>query len=203
MIEKKAVTQVPIDDVLARRWSGRAYDPARPVGEAELLACLEAARWSPSCYGAQPWRYVVCERERDAAAWRAAMDCLVAGNRAWAQHAPVLLLAAAAERFAHNGEPNRWAQYDAGAAGMSLCLQAAAEGLMAHQMGGFDAQQARQAFAVPEEHTPMAMIALGYPLPPADAPTELQERESAPRERAPLEAHFFYGAWGRGAPPPR
>ena len=124
MFEKKAITEVPINDMLASRWSGVAYDPERPVEAEKLSASIEAARWSLSCYGAQPWNFIICDRSRDEAAWDTAFDCLVEGNRAWARNAPVLILAVAVERFKHNGEPNRWAQYDTGAAGISLCLQA-------------------------------------------------------------------------------
>ncbi len=195
MLEKKATTEVPINDVMARRWSGRAYDPGRPVEPEKLLACMEAARWSLSCFGAQPWQYVVCDRARDQAAWDAALDCLVEGNRAWAQNAPVLILSVASENFKHNGQPNRWAQHDTGAASISLCLQATDLGLMAHQMGGFDAGKAREVFSVPEEHTPMAMIAIGYQLLQREMPEELHAKEFAPRHRNPVGDHFFSGKW--------
>ena len=195
MFEKKAITEVSINDTLARRWSGRAYDSSRPVEAEKLKACIEAARWSLSCFGAQPWQYVICDRSRDEAAWHTALDCLVEGNRAWAQNAPVLILAVAAERFKHNGEPNRWAQYDTGAAGMSLCVQATDLGLMVHQMGGFDADQSRQVFSIPDGYTPMAMIAIGYQLAKEDVPEASQEREFAPRQRNPVCDHFYFGTW--------
>ena len=84
-----------------------------------------------SCYGAQPWNFIICDRSRDEAAWNKALECLAEGNITWAQNAPVLILAVAVEHFKHNGEPNRWAQYDTGSAGISLCLQATDLGLMA------------------------------------------------------------------------
>ncbi len=196
MFEKKAVAEVPINDTLAWRWSGVAFDTSRPVEAEKLKACIEAARWSPSCYGAQPWQYVICDRSRDEAAWHTALDCLVEGNRAWAQNVPVLILAVAAERFKHNGEPNRWAQYDTGAAGMSLCVQATDLGLMVHQMGGFDADQSRQVFGIPDGYTPMSMIGIGYQLAKEDVPEASKEREFAPRQRNPASDHFYFGAWG-------
>lgn len=198
MFEKKAQTTVPINDMLARRWSGVAYDPDRPVEAEKLSACIEAARWSLSCYGAQPWNFIICDRSRDEAAWDTAFDCLVEGNRAWARNAPALILAVAVERFKHNGEPNRWAQYDTGAAGISLCLQATDLGLMAHQMGGFDAGKSSQVFGIPDDYTPMAMIAIGYQIAQDAIPEERQEREFAPRKRNPASEHFFFGKWGGG-----
>lgn len=198
MFEKKAITEVPINDMLASRWSGVAYDPERPVEAEKLSASIEAARWSLSCYGAQPWNFIICDRSRDEAAWDTAFDCLVEGNRAWARNAPVLILAVAVERFRHNGEPNRWAQYDTGAAGISLCLQATDLGLMAHQMGGFDADKSSQVFGIPDDYTPMAMIAIGYQMAREAIPEERQDREFAPRKRNPAGEHFFFGKWGGG-----
>jgi nitroreductase len=197
MLEKRAVTQVPIQDHLARRWSGRAYDPARAVDAPQLLALLEAARWAPSCYGDQPWRYLVWDRVRDNAAWQRAFACLGEFNRGWAGAAPVLMLALADTLFHHNDKPNRWGAYDTGAASMSICVQATALGLMAHQMGGFDAEKAQAEFAIPQRFTPMAMITIGYPLADSAIPAALRERESAPRQRRPLGELAFRGAWGK------
>ena len=73
-----------------------------------------------------------------------------------------LLLVCADTLFNHNQQPNRWAQYDTGAAAENLCLQASSMGLMAHQMGGFDADLARETFDIPAQFTPMAMISVGY-----------------------------------------
>ncbi len=198
MIEKTAVTQVAIADLIARRWSPRAIDPTRPVGREHVLALLEAARWAPSCFGDQPWRYLVWDRFRDADAWRQAFECLAEGNQAWAENAPILLLALAAPNFSHNDQPNRWAQYDTGAAGENLCLQATALGLAAHQMGGFNEAQVKARFDIPADHVGMAMIAVGHPAPAETLPEALQARESAPRERRPLAQIAFEGRWGRG-----
>lgn len=197
MIEKRAVTSVPVIDALALRWSGRAYDAKRPVAREHLVALMEAARWAPSCFGDQPWRYIVCDRGSDAPAWQAAFDCLAPGNQAWAVNAPVLLLSVADSLFVHNGKPNRWGQYDTGAASMSLCVQATALGLMVHQMGGFDADRARGAFDIPEQYVPISMMTVGYQLAQHELPAEARERELAPRERRALGQSFFAGRWGR------
>lgn len=195
---KPAQTQVPVADVLALRWSARAIDPNRSVARNDLLALLEAARWAPSCYGDQPWRYLIWDRFHDPAGWDKAFDCLAEGNKVWVKNAPVLLLSVAAPAFHANGKPNRWGQHDTGAASENLCLQATALGLVAHQMGGFDADQAKASFAIPADHICMAMIAVGYPAHPSILEGELRTREEAPRERLPLGACFFEGEWGKG-----
>jgi len=196
-MKKPAITRVPIDGTIADRWSGRAYDASKPISEQDILALLEAARWAPSCYGDQPWRYIVWNRHTDAASWEKAFDCLAPGNQSWVKDAPLLLVAAADSLFTHNGTPNRWGQYDTGAASENLCLQAASMGLMAHQMGGFDVEKTRAAFNIPEQFALMAMIAVGYPADVSTLQGEVKEREEAPRKRRELGELFFNGSWGQ------
>lgn len=194
MIEKNAFTRVAIADILARRWSGRAYDPDRPVESEKLTALLEAARWAPSCFGDQPWRYLIWNRFADSATWQRAYDCLSEGNRTWVFRAPLLMLACADRQFT-DGRPNRWGQHDTGAATMSLSLQATALGLMVHQMGGFDAAKIRAEFTIPERYDCMAMMTVGYQLAENQVPEELREREFAARTRRELSNSFFVGEW--------
>lgn len=198
MLEKSAITQAPIADLIAHRWSPRAIDPDKPVGREPLLALLEAARWAPSCFGDQPWRYLVWDRFRDAASWQQAFGCLAEGNQVWVKNAPVLLLSIAAPNFGHNDQPNRWAQHDTGAASENLCLQATALGLVAHQMAGFDPDRAKTRFNIPADHVCMAMIAVGHPAPVEVLPDALREKELAPRERKSLDRFAFEGRWGQG-----
>jgi nitroreductase len=163
MDKKIAKTQVPIHELIATRWSGRAFDAGKPVTREGIVALLEAARWAPSCYGDEPWRFIVWDKNTDAAAWQKAFDCLGEFNQQWVKNAPVLLLATANSVFHKNDKPNRWGRYDTGAASENLCLQATASGLMAHQMGGFDADKVRKAFGIPLQYECMAMIAVGHP----------------------------------------
>lgn len=197
MFEKKAITNHKINDLLAHRWSGRAYNPERKVSEETLQTLFEAAQWSPSCFGDQPWRYLVFDRFNDNDAWRNAWECLSPGNQSWAINAPVLLLATADTVLTKADKPNRWGQYDTGAASMSLCVQATESGLMVHQMGGFDAVKAAKQFNIPERYTPMAMISIGYQLEPDQIPEDLREREFATRNRNDPGSNFFRGTWGK------
>ena len=196
MFEKPAQTSVPINRNIAARWSGRAFDSGRNVTPEQILALLEAARWAPSCFGDQPWRFVVCNKNTDQDAWQKAYDCLSEGNQGWARNAPLLILAIASGFLSKNNKVNRWGQYDTGAASMNLCIQATDMGLMVHQMGGFDAEKAVQAFTIPEEFTPMAMLAIGYQLPPEEISNEIRERECAERHRNPVTENFYRGSFG-------
>lgn len=194
-MQKPAITQQPIHELIANRWSGRAYDASQGVSQAQVISLLEAARWAPSCFGDQPWRYVVCNKADNLQAWQAAFDCLVPGNQSWAVNAPVLLLICADTLFSHNDKPNKWAPYDTGAATENLCLQATALGLMAHQMGGFDADKARATFNVPERYQILAMVTVGYQADVESLTGETKERETAARSRKPLNELFFNGQW--------
>jgi nitroreductase len=196
MLQKNAATNVPIHDLHARRWSTRAFDPNRPVSREQLAVLLEAGRWAPSCNGDEPWRYLIWDRGRDPEGWQKAFDCLSENNKKWVKNVPLLMLSNAGSIFGATGKPNRWGQHDTGAASCCMALEAVDLGLMVHQMGGFDADKARAAFAIPAEYTPMAMIAVGYQTEPEILDEETKKKELAPRARKPLAEKFFEGGWG-------
>lgn len=197
MLEKPAQTSRPIHDLFVRRWSTRAFDPAKPVSREQLLSLLEAGRWAPSCNGDEPWRYLIWDRGRDPQGFQQAFECLSDNNKKWVKNVPLLMLSCAGSNFAATGKPNRWTQHDTGAASVSIALQAEALGLMAHQMGGYDAEKARSAFGIPAEYTPMAMIAVGYQAAPEVLDEETKKKELVPRARKPLGERFFEGGWGK------
>ena len=197
MFNKKIETKAAIHELIASRWSGRAYNSTKFVSREQIISLIEAARWAPSCFGDEPWRFIVFDKATNESAWEKALDCLAEGNRAWAKDAPLLLLACADSVMSKNGNPNRWGQYDTGAASENICLQATALGLMAHQMGGFDADKTRKDFAIPEQFTPMAMMTVGYQLAEDDIPDDIKEREYGERARNPLENNFFEGTWDK------
>ncbi len=110
MQERKALTGVPIHDLLASRWSPRAFAAGKTVSRAQVTALLEAGRWAPSCNGDEPWRYLVWDKSRDAQGWQQAFDCLSENNQKWVKNVPLLMLSCAGSIFGHNGKPNRWTQ---------------------------------------------------------------------------------------------
>ncbi len=195
MFNKEIETKAKIHELIAGRWSGRAYDADKIVSREQIISILEAARWAPSCYGDQPWRFLVFDKSTNQIAWDKAFECLAAGNQSWAKHAPVLLLACADSILSKTGDANRWGQYDTGAASENLCLQAAALGLMTHQMGGFDANKTRKIFEIPDQYMPMAMITIGYQLPESKIEGDMKEREYTSRSRNDLSENFFEGHW--------
>ena len=195
MFEKEIDTSTPIHRLLEKRWSGRAYDPDKIVDQNILQSLFEAARWAPSCYGDEPWRYIVCNKLTNMSAWQQAYDCLSEGNQTWAKDAQILILGVADTILSKTGKPNRWGEFDTGSATMSLCVQATEHNLMVHQMGGYDPDKARKIFNIPNQFTPMSMIAIGYQLPLDQMSGEQKERELTPRQRSPITEKFFDGEW--------
>jgi nitroreductase len=121
------------------------------------------------------------------------------GNVVWAQHAP-LLIVAVAQTIRDNGTPSHVALYDLGQAVAHLSVQAAAEGLWTHQMGGFSADKLRETFGIPEGFQPVTVTAIGR-LGDLDRLDQgLRERELAPRSRKPLSEIAFGDTWGEAAP---
>ncbi|GAB3052157.1 nitroreductase family protein [Sediminivirga luteola] len=172
----------PILDVLAGRWSPRAFDETAPVDPAKLDAALEAARWSPSAFNAQPWRFIVGQRGTET--FEKIFGTLVQFNQDWAKRVGALILTAA-EVGDDPRTPNLIAYYDLGQSVAHLSVQAHADGLYVHQMTGFDANAASEAFELPAGFVPVSVVALGEAGSPEVLDGALRERESAPRERKP------------------
>jgi nitroreductase len=182
-LTRSAATEAPVLDILAERWSPRAFAADETVDETRLASALEAARWAPSANNSQPWRFVVARR--GTAAHARIHDALVGFNQAWAGDAAVLIVAVA-ETADADGKPRGFAAYDLGQAVAHLSVQAHHDGLHVHQMGGFDHDALRTAFALEARFEPLTVIALGPIGDPSTLPDVLQEREAAPRERRPL-----------------
>jgi len=189
--------QYPVLEVIRDRWSPAIYSP-RTVEPEKLLSILEAARWAPSSYNAQPWSFLVARKEEPEEFARM-LSCLVPGNVVWAQHVPVLMISVAKLNFEHNENANRHAFHDTGIATGFLMLQAASLGILAHGMAGFDAAKARELYGIPESHEAVAAIGMGYAGDEQGAPEELLKRNKR-RPRRTLKQFVFGGRWGQPSP---
>ncbi|MFQ5511112.1 MAG: nitroreductase family protein [Candidatus Krumholzibacteriia bacterium] len=193
-MSKKAVTDHPVHELIARRWSPYGFAD-RAVSREDLRSLFEAARWAASSYNEQPWRYIVATRE-DAGEFERLLSCLVEGNQGWAAAVPALALGCANLRFARNGKPNAAAVHDLGLASGNLSLEATARGLFVHQMIGILPDRARELYDIPEGSEPVTALAIGYAADPESIPNGLKERDQAPRSRKPLGELVFGGKWG-------
>jgi nitroreductase len=167
--------------LLADRRSTRAFDPHADVTSQELAVLLEAARWAPSSRNSQPWRFAVGRRGDDT--HKRIFESLAPGNRRWAARAPLLLLGA---HLTSDGDrPLPHAAYDLGQAVAHLVVQAGALGMIAHQMGGFDADALHRELELPADVRATVVIAIGRRGDPATLPEDLRHRDEAARERHP------------------
>jgi nitroreductase len=192
---KLATTDYPIHQLIAERWSPYAF-AEKPIPLTELQSLFEAARWAPSSYNEQPWRYIVATKE-EVAEFERLLSCLVEGNQAWAKNAPVIALGCTSLRFELNGNPNAAAVHDLGLASATLTFEATARGLHVHQMIGILPDRARSIYAIPDHFLPLTGLAIGYVAPADTLPDRLRERDSTSRTRKPLRQSVFSGEWGR------
>ena len=180
--------------VLAQRRSPRAYSDKAVSAEA-VEQVFTAASSAASCYGEQPWRYLMGSQTSSPEAFEKILGGVLEFNQAWAKKAPVLAVGVAKLTFSHDGNANGWAKYDVGQATATLAVQATELGLQIHQMAGFNPAALRTAFSIPEGFEPVVVFTLGYPGPASDLPAGLSEKETAPRVRKPLAEFLFEGAW--------
>jgi nitroreductase len=193
-IDKTAVTDHPVHEVISRRWSPYAF-AARRISESDLRSLFEAARWAPSSYNEQPWSYIVAIKD-DAEQFERLLSCLVEGNQAWAKAAPVLALGVVSLKFARNGRDNRAAVHDLGLAAGNLVFEATARSLVVHQMIGILPNKARDVFGIPLGHEAWTALAIGYLGDSSLLPDPLGRRDSASRQRKKLSEFVFTGYWG-------
>ncbi|MEM1231574.1 MAG: nitroreductase family protein [Pseudomonadota bacterium] len=184
----RAVTEgVAVDARFPGRWSPRAMSGAA-VSQAQLDSLLEAARWAPSCFNAQPWRFAVVQRDSDA--WETLFATLAPPNQAWVAKAGAIIAVASRTRYEHNDKAAPTHSFDAGAAWMSLALQAAELGLVAHGMQGFDQTAARAALQLPDLYELPCLIALGQPGAIDELPDGFAEKEQPSPRKALAEIAF-------------
>jgi nitroreductase len=181
--------EYPIESLFYRRWSPRAMS-GQPLAEKELFTLFEAARWAPSTYNEQEWRFLYARR--DTPQWKSFFDLLMDANKAWCDKAAVLCVVLARKTFTRNGNPNPVHLYDTGSAWENLALQATSMGLVSHGMAGFDFEKAKMVLKVPDDFAVAAMFALGRPGNPDDLPAEIRERET-PTPRRPIKESICEG----------
>ena len=196
MIDKKEKgmkarkTYYPIEDLFTDRVSSRAFS-GESMNDSEIMDLFEAARWAPSSFNNQPWRFIYAKRST--ASWDLLFNLLVSSNQQWAKNAAVLVVACAKKTF-DNGKPARTAAFDTGAAVENLALQAVRNNILVHAMEGFDYDKARKELSIPDECEVLAMIAIGRHGKKEDLPADLQAREQ-PSDRKRIEEFVYEGVF--------
>lgn len=186
-------SDLPVDPQFINRWSPRAFN-ATEVSEQDLLTMVEAARWAPSAYNVQPWRFIYSLRNSEH--WEIFLTLLNPFNSDWAKRAGALLFLTSDTLVDHNSSTRPFPShsFDAGAAWMQFALQAQTLGYHAHAIGGIHHQQIREQLAIPERYKIEIAIAVGTITSARILPDELRERE-IPSQRLPLDSILFANAF--------
>jgi len=186
---KKRSPRYNINPIFVNRWSPRSMT-GEEISHDDLMGLFEAARWAPSSYNNQPWRFIYAKRNTEN--WDKIYSLMVEGNKNWAKNASVLVVVVSRKDFEYNEKPARTYQFDAGSAWENLALEATSRGLATHAMQGFDYDKAKVDLEVPENFDVMAMIAIGKRGQKESLPSNLQKNEY-PTDRKPLEEIVMEG----------
>lgn len=186
-------TSRAVDPLFLERWSPRAFD-ASAIPQVDLDTIFDAARWAPSAFNYQPWRFLYAHR--DSADWQRFLGVLVPFNQDWVKTASVIVFILSDTLMAAPGsddyKPSHSHSFDAGAAWALLALQATRLGYHTHGMTGVDFDAARKELAVPDRFRIEAAVAIGRQGDKSVLPEQLQARE-APSDRKPIEDFVFAG----------
>ncbi len=178
-------------ELFPKRWSPRSMSGATITDE-ELMILFEAARWAPSSYNNQSWRFVYAKREEGN--WEKFFNLLAEPNQVWCKNAAALIVAVSKNTFDHNEKPSLTHSFDTGAAWENVALQGVFSGLVVHGMQGFDYEKAKNELSIPENYSVEMMIAVGKPGKKEDLPENLQKMEM-PSERKSLNEIVMEGSF--------
>lgn len=197
LASRTAPTAYPVLDVIAQRYSPRAFDAERPIPADVARSMLEAARWASSSRNGQPWHFILVDQDdpkRDAA-----FDCFKLGNQGWVSLAPLWVFTVVSKAFP-DGRDNRYAWHDLGLAVQNMILQGMAHDVYARQLAGIYHEKVAALFNVPAAYEVVTGIAFGYRGAIHNLPEDKRTTESLPRQRHPLRDFVFSGEWGAAAP---
>jgi nitroreductase len=186
---KARKSDFPIHPMLLSRTSPREMT-GQEMTDQELMGLFEAARWAPSHYNLQPWRFVYAKPKTEE--WNKFMDLLWPLNKEWVQNASAMVVVISNRFHLYQGKKTEIPShsYDAGAAWMSIALEGTARGLVVHGVGGFDYDNAYQVLKVPKEsHNIDAMIIIGKP-----HPKDKRKKENI-SQRNPTKNYVFKGVF--------
>ncbi len=176
-----------VDPHFWQRWSPRSFT-GEAISDQQLQSLLEAARWAPSCFNEQPWRFLYAHR--DSSDWPIFLSLLMEGNQSWANNASVLIVALSKKTFSHNGNDNGTHSFDCGAAWQNIALQAATMELACHGMAGIHYPEIAEQLNVPADFKVEMMLAVGIPADASDLPEGLREREVPSSRKKVAEISF-------------
>lgn len=157
-VQTKRMSEYSINPLILNRWSPRSMT-GEELNDEDIMSLFEAARWAPSSFNNQPWRFIYAKR--NTGYWDRLFNLLADTNKSWAKNAALLAVVISRKNFEFNGKPARTHQFDAGSAWENLALEASSRGIVAHGMQGFDYEKARTELGIPADFEVLAMVAIG------------------------------------------
>ena len=164
-----------VHPLIFNRWSPRSMT-GEEMTEEELMALFNAAKWAPSSYNNQPWRFLYARK--NTASWPIFFNLMIEFNQGWAKNAAALVVIISHKNFEHNDKPSMTHSFDTGAAWMAMALEGSFRGYVVHGMEGFNYEKARKDLNIPDTYQVEAMAAVGKRAPLEQLSPDLQKKES-------------------------
>ncbi len=187
-MKKESKALFDIHPIIDQRWSPRAFSQ-KAVEKSKLQSVFEAGRWAASAFNEQPWRFILGQKGDES--YEKILESLVPWNQQWAGKAPILVLNCSKKTHARNGNPNVTFKYDLGQAVALMCAEAVNQGLVSHQMSGFDPEKAAASLNIPDDYQAVSVTAIGYYGEIDSLPKDMAEAELKERERIGFESFVF------------
>lgn len=188
-IQENRKTEYDIHPMILSRWSPRSMT-GEEITDETLMSLFEAAKWAPSSYNNQPWRFIYAKKNSEH--WDRLLNLMTENNQIWTKNAAVLIVVISRKNFEYNNKPAQTHSFDAGAAWQNLALEGSYHGLVVHAMQGFDYDKARNDLGVPDDYQVEAMVAVGVRGKKEDLPQEMQEKE-VPNQRKSVKEIIMEG----------
>ncbi len=192
-MKKAIISEYKINSLITYRWSPRAFID-KPIEKDRIQSILEAARWAPSAFNEQPWRFIVGIKGDET--YERVLETLVEWNQKWAGKASMLVVNIAKKTFSKNGKQNVTFKYDLGQAVAFMCLEAMNQGVYSHQMSGFSPEKADELFHIPDDYQAVSVTAFGYYGDPDQLPEEMYKSEIEERSRQHIDKMIYASEFG-------
>ncbi|MCB9359108.1 nitroreductase family protein [Candidatus Woesearchaeota archaeon] len=190
------ISDYDINDMILNRWSRRAMSGETMTDE-DIMPLFEAARWAPSAMNNQLWQFSYAKRDTEH--WQKYFDLLMEGNKVWCKDGAVLIIILSRKISFYKDKPHRTHAFEAGAAMQNLLLEATSRKLVAHPMGGFDRDAAREMLKINDNWEIQCMVVVGKPGKKENLPSEFIDRE-VPSDRRKVSEIICEGKFKDNAP---
>lgn len=169
------IPEYKVLNLIINRHTSRAMS-GEEISDQELMSLFEAAKWAPSSFNSQPWRFIYVKK--DSPKWSETLNIIDPYNQIWAKNGSVLILAISYKYFNYNKKISNTHALDTGSATQNMLLQGHYMGLLVNAIAGFDYEKAKELFKINDDYEIHAMYVVGYPGDINTLPEKLQLKET-------------------------